>query len=57
MKKQKHINEFINYVLSKEKESFLDNPLQTNRSKSRVLSAATKKLDELSERYLNEVKK
>ena len=55
--KQKYINEFLNYVLHKEKESFLDNPLQSARDKSKVLDLASKKVDELAEKYLNEVKK
>lgn len=54
---KKYINEFLAYILSKEKESFLDNPFQTNEDKTKIINSASKKLDEITERHLNEVKK
>jgi len=58
MKNEKsYINEFLAYILSKEKESFLDNPFQTSEDRTKIINSASRKLDEITEKYLNEVKK
>lgn len=54
---KKYINEFLAYILSKEKESFLDNPFQTSDDKTKIIHSAEKKLKEITDKYLNEVKK
>lgn len=54
---KKYIKEFLAYILNKEKESFLDNPFQTNDDKTRIVNSASKKLEEITEKHLNEVKK
>jgi len=55
--KDKYINEFLRYVLEKEKESFFDNPFQTGEDKMKIIKTSQKKLNEITEKYLDEVKK
>lgn len=58
MKSEKnYIKEFLTYILNKEKESFLDNPFQTNEDRTKIINSSSRKLDEITEKYLNEVKK